>query len=157
MRFSAFFAIFALILAVYSLPAQASPKPWVWSWWPSHWDNQDFKPYLEDPKEPHNSQWDNDLWEPSDWYDDHASPKTTMDKLYGAGIITDQYVDDDVPVLEVGHNFMRLSGQEKRRVAAFVDHVFGITQARENGMFYVYYEVTDKPIGVYTKDGLQLQ
>ena len=158
MRFFTFLAAFTAILVLLTpLNAQAGPKPWPWSWWPSHWQNLNFeRPYLNEAHIPHNSQWDNDEWTPYDWAGHHSDPKAMINNLYAAKIITDQYTDDNVPVLEVGHNFIRLSGEDKRRVAAYVDHVFGITRS-ESGMFHLYYDATGKPIGIYTKAGLQLQ
>lgn len=152
-------AMLILTLGVlsFSSGAYAEPKPWVWSWWESHWDNLDFEPYLEDAKHPHNSQWDNSTWKPQDW---EAQRKSSMDVIkgfYTADIVRDQYTDDDVPVLEVGPGFYMLGGQDKRRVAQMVDYVYGITTSKKDGIYMLYDWRTEKAIGVYTKYGLQMQ
>lgn len=136
--------------------ARAEPKPWVLGWWPGHWHNLDFKPYLEDPKAPHNGQWKNDDWQPEDWVS-QRTPEDLVNGFYHADIIRGQYEEDGVPVLEVGSGFYRLGGQDKRRVAATLDYIYGITAAHENGMFMLYDAQTDEPIGSYTRYGLQLQ
>jgi hypothetical protein len=157
MRITGFFTILAVLAVIGANPANAGPKPWYFSWWPSHWDGLDFKPHINDPKIPHNTQWDGDSWTPQDWINDRGSSKNVLDGLYASRIITRQYVDNDIPVLEVGRGFMRLSAQDQRRVAVFVDHVFGITGNNENGLFYLHHADAGGPIGLYTKHGLQLQ
>ena len=77
--------------------------------------------------------------------------------FYTADIIRDQYVDDDVPVLEVGPGFYMLGGHDKRRVTELVDDVYGITSSKRFGMFMIYDWKTEKAIGAYTQYGLQLQ
>lgn len=147
----------ALVCAVPSM-AKADPKPWYWSWWPSHWDNLTWQPYLEDSKHPQNSQWNDKDWEPADWA--AQSPGGSLkiiEGFYTGQILNRQYVDNDVPVLEVGPNFYHLSGYDKRRVVAMVDDYYKITTSRLNGMFTLTDWRTRKPIGVYSAAGLQLQ
>ena len=156
------FSVFTVFLAIFGLfiagPAKADPKPWVFGWWPEHFQNQDFRPYLEGPKIPHNSQWDRDTWAPEDWITHGGGERAVMDDLMRSNIITGQDVDDEgVPILKVGRGFINLSGQEKRRVVRFVDHVFGMTKKTNNGMFYLYYTDIKKVVGVYTRHGLQIQ
>ena len=131
-------------------PAQAEPKYNSW-WWPSsHWKNQDFKPYFEDGTLPQQTQWENEKWQPSDWveFDGGYGPELIR-KWYQTGIIYDQYVDDGTPYLDVGVNFYHLSGFDKKRVMATVDHVYQVTQ-QTPGMFYVKDHLTEKVIGYYT-------
>ncbi|GJL86191.1 MAG: hypothetical protein DHS20C02_19660 [Micavibrio sp.] len=120
-------------------------------------DHDDVRPYLNDSKIPHNTQWDNDDWKPEDWIASKGSAKRVIDGFYAANIITDQYVDDDIPILEVGQGFMELSELEKRRVVMFVDHAFQVTSAAPDGMFLIHHQKSDEPLGIYTKNGLQLQ
>lgn len=155
------FRVFAVCF-ILSLPTSAfaaDGKPWYWSWWPSHWADLDFeKPYLDGPKIPHNSQWNKRDWTPSDWTEQRVGGADELiADFYTAGILSDQYQDDEVPVLEVGPTFFRLSGQEQRRVLAVVDDRFQITSAQENGMFYIYHYDTRKPVGIYTAQGVQFQ
>ena len=148
-----------LLLLVSSASAWAGPGPkmWYYSWWSHHWKDQDFKPYMDDPKMPHNTQWDDDLWTPQDWISHGGNAERVMDGFYKAQIVTRQYADDDMPILEVGQGFMRLSGQDQRRVVKFVDHVFGVTGNNEAGMFLINHAYSEETIGVYTRTGLQLQ
>lgn len=131
-------------------PLQAAGK---YIWGPPSVDP--VRPYLEEGKIPHNSQWADDQWSPQDWIEDRGSAKAVMDGLYSSGIITDQYTEDGIPVLEVGQRFLELSDQEKRRVASFVDVVFGIT--RQSGLYLIYFHKNDIPVGLFTVEGLQLQ
>ena len=121
-------------------------------------DHQDVRPYLEEAKIPHNSQWADDEWEPQDWVDSRGgNPMAVINGFYDAGIITDQYFDDEKPVLEVGQTFLDLGSKDKRRVVAFVDEVFGVTKFSEAGTIFIYFHEDDLPIGEFNKGGLQLQ
>lgn len=163
----------ALILSVFmiaSLPlssAQAGSKNLLdWLFTPKM--EPDNREYLMDGKLPHNSQWtakwnpEHD-WSPEKWIRAEGSAEAVMENFYRAGIIREQDEDGDIPVLVVGDAYMNLSGQEKRRVAEFVDYAFGVTERPVNPFFYIYYDRTDSwfsrgdPIGVYTAGGLQLQ
>lgn len=162
-------AIFCTIFLIFSAStAEARPKPWYWSWWPAHWDDQDFKPHLEDPKMPHNTQWQNGLYNDEDWHPDNwikakGSMRAVLDGFYKNDIIREQDVDYETPVLIVGDGYMNLSGQEKRRVAAFIDYAFQVTNSTPVEMYLIYYARTKtifgrgRPIGMYTPKGLQLQ
>ena len=112
---------------------------------------------MDDQKINNRALWDQDTWTPEAWIKDAGDAKRIMRDFYAVGIVTDQYEDgDDIPVLEVGEAFLQLAGVDQRRVLAFVDHVFQITAAEENGMFYVYYaEDKSDPAGIYTKHGFQ--
>lgn len=166
MRFIALFCSLFLILSASS--ADARPKPWYWSWYPAHWHDQDFKPHIEDSKNVHGTQWQNGLynnedWHPENWIKTKGSIRAVMDGFYNNDIIHEQDVDDDVPLLVVGDGFMNLSGQEKRRVADFIDYAYQVTNSAPAGMYSIYYHRTDtifgrgRPIGSYTPAGLQLQ
>jgi hypothetical protein len=115
------------------------------------------RPHLETAKVPNNAQWDDDPWTPQDWIETRGSAAAVIDGFYAAGIITDQYLDDDIPVLEVGQNFIELSPQEKRRVAAFVDLAYGVTASSARGYMLISFHNDDEPVGIYNRDGLQLQ
>lgn len=153
------FAALVLSVAIMSLSstAYAEPKPWVFSWWESHWDNLDFVPYLENGKHPHNSQWNNSTWQPQHWEAQRTDGMEVIRGFYAADILRDQYVDDDIPVLEVGPGFYMLGGEDKRKVATMVDYVYGITQGKQDGMFMLHDYESDEAIGSFTRFGLQLQ
>ena len=156
--FSLFFLAFSLSPLCFANAAEQGPKPWIFSWWPSHFDKQDFNYYVENARHTHNSQWNDSLWTPEMWlarYDGNG--ERLIHDWYHAGIITAQYDEDDVPVLEVGPGFYRLGGQDKRRVAATVDHIYGITAMAENSMMYLYDWNSGDQVGLYTRYGLQMQ
>lgn len=152
------FAILSLVVVIscFSSVSYAESKPWVWGWWESHWDNLDFIPY-QNGKHPHNSQWDESKWQPAHWQAQRADAMSVVNGFYTADILRGQYVDDDIPVLEVGPSFYLLGGQDQRRVVEMVDYVFEMTNRKKNGMFQLYDWKTKKPIGAYTEYGLQLQ
>lgn len=150
----------ALLVSVSLLAgkAQAEPKIFGLFWGPSHWETFTVTPYLEDPQYTQNTQWSQRQWEPADWsaqYKDGSD--AVIQKFYKSGILHRQYMDDGVPVLEVGPNFYHLSGHDKRRVAKFVDEHYQITQGHLNGMYTLADWRTHRPIGLYTVSGLQLQ
>lgn len=138
-------------------PAQAEPKPWIWGWWPGHWQNLDFIPHLENGTHPHNIQWDKVVWKSGDWIAQRESELELIHGFYTADILRDQYVEDDVPVLAVGPGFYMLGGHDKRRVTETIDDAYGVTTSRVYGMYRLVDERTDRPIGAYTKYGLQIQ
>ena len=156
MRFFIFFQVLIMILAgVSSAQADLFGNTGKWIWGPPNTDP--VRPYLEEGKIPHNSQWADDEWEPQMWIEDRGSAKAVIDGFYAAGVVTDQYIDHGMPVLEVGQTFLELSGQEKRRVAAFFDHVFRVTQTHEKGAFHIIFHKHDALVGLFGKEGLQLQ
>lgn len=133
---------------------QAEPKPWIFSWWPSHWDNQDFHPYLKGSPHAHTSQWDLDGgWTPEDWVNRTGGDElATIRRFYKVGIIKDQYMDGEMPILVVGQQFFQLGGQDKHRIMELVDYVYGITEtANGKGIFKIC--DGDEEIGIYTKYG----
>ena len=120
-------------------------------------NHNESRPYLNEAKIPHNSQWADDEWSPQDWIETRGSPKAVIDGFYATGVVTDQYFDEDVPVLEVGDRFMDLSPQDMHRVTAFFDHAYGVTSDAEAGVFMIFNHREDDPVGLFNKDGLQLQ
>lgn len=147
--------VFAFSTLALSQSAQADPKPFIWDWWPSHWENLDFNPYMEGAPHAHTSQWDHSNWMPEHWVEQaNGDGLLAVGKLYKAGVIKDQYVDDGVPVLVVGDAFYYLGGYDKQRVMQLIDHVYGITTNQmHNGIFKICDSRTDDEIGVYTKYG----
>jgi hypothetical protein len=151
------FLAFTALIFSFSSAAYADSKPWVWSWWESHWHANQFIPHLEEGKHPHNTQWDESSWTPADWINQRPDEMTLIKGFYTADIVRGQYMDDDIHVLEIGPGFYSLGGQDKRRVAETIDVVYGITTRKENGMYLVRDWRTGDQIGAYTRYGLQLQ
>jgi hypothetical protein len=154
MRFITVFQYVALMALAFAAQPALAQNLSKYIWGPPN--TNPVRPYLEEAKIPHNSQWADDQWRPQDWIDSRGgSAAAVIDGFYESGIITDQYTDGDIPVLEVGQRFLELSDQDKRRVAAFVDETFGIT--RQSGLFLINFHKNDTPVGVFTAQGLQLQ
>ena len=169
-----------LLAFVFLLPAAtalAGGKDFGFFWGADHWRKMDFENrYLLDGKTPQNATLLHH-WKPEDWAQaTGGDPLQLIRDFYNAGIITDQYINCDGTmdsildyfgllksgcqgkmVLEVGIPFMRLSNQDKHRVAAYVDYVYEVTATRDNGAFVLYHSRNHEPVGVYTQSGLQLQ
>lgn len=146
-----------LLLMAAPQAAEAGPKPWVFGWWPAHWDGLDYNPYLDPAKDPHNTQWDDRGWTEKDWQPNRDAAMQKMHDFYRAEIITAQYQKKGVPVLEVGPGFYRLGGEDKRKVTAFVNDLYGITYAKKDGMYLLKDHNSGQVVGLYTSYGLQIQ
>ncbi len=122
--------------------------------------NVDFeRRYLRDGTTPHNNQWDMTNWHPELWVQAEGGVTEVINKFYDSGVIIEQY-EDEVPVLEVGETFMRLSPLDQRRVIEFVDYAFKITEKQPHGVFYVVFDHKTKGqelVGIHTINGLQFQ
>ena len=157
-RSAVFTASFIALMTGFAAAGHAAPKPCYWAWWPSHWQNLTFKPYLDNPTQDQNSQWDNRKWTPADWAAQRpGGEKQLIAGFFTAQIFSRQYVDNHLPVLEVGPAFYDLSGYDKRRVLRILDDAYHITSNHPNAMFTLTDWRTHKPIGLYTAYGLQLQ
>ena len=78
-------------------------------------------------------------------------------KFYVADILRDQKMTIAKPYVVVGPNFYHLGGAEKRRVMETLDAVFNVTQKSKAHAFHVIDFQTDRAIGIYSKNGLDLQ
>ena len=153
-----------LTLIAFSNAAEAKPKFMGWLWWPSHWYNQDFQPYYEDAIGPHNSQWDwqdtmpeEDLWTPAKWIEaSGGNGQQLVQKWFTADILREDYVKDGKARVVVGPNFYHLGGLDKERVMRTLDSVYHVT-SKNSQMFYLEDFRTHKVVGIYSKDGLDLQ
>lgn len=161
------FGLFTLctFLVVAATPAEAKPKLWIFGWGPSHWEGQDFKPFLMPPAHPHNRQWDLRLedkgkgnyeqWTVEDW-EKSDNGEAVINGFFEADILRDQIVRRNVPVLVVGPNFYNLSGFDKRRVTDLMNSVYNITDTR-TGHFQLKDDETGELIGYYDRFGLRLR
>jgi hypothetical protein len=160
MKFRSFYiALAALAPLLLAAPAKADPKPWIWSWGPSHFINQHFTPYPDDPRHPYNSQWDSQNWQPENWYETTRGKEKMklIRDYYFADILRKQTTRRGMPAVEIGPGFYQLGSQDKRRVLATIDDIYKVTSRHDNALFIVYDWRTHEPIGVYTKYGLQMQ
>lgn len=148
-----------LVLALLALPAasQADSELTPLAWQANHWKKQAFVPYLEPAKTPQHTQWNGDVWKPADWIAQRYRESDILHDFYQADIIRDQYINwHGMPVLEVGPGFYMLGGHDKRRVTQTIDYLYQVTSS-QSGMYMLYDWRTDKPIGTYTRQGLQIQ
>lgn len=170
MRYFGFLSVFLVLLSGFqAVPAQADPpllmtvppiRQLVFNNFFERRYNPDFDArLLEGPKGPHNNQWNNSGWSPEGWAEFYGDKDTQIQQMVKVGILTDlsDMDDDDVAEIEVGQAFVRLSGQEKRRVIEYVDYAYGFTQRNPNGTILIQHDPTCCYIGIYTKNGLQLQ
>ncbi len=155
-------AVFA-VLGLTACSKPPGPKFMDRIWWPSHWYNQDFQPYYETATEPHNTQWDDNKlsdtqWTPKEWVDmNGGKPTDLVRKWYVADILRDQDFGASKPYVEVGPNFYHLGGADKRRVMETMDAIYKVTEKSKAKMFYLIDFRTGKAIGIYSKNGLDLQ
>lgn len=154
---------FALGLLAFAGMARADTKI-LWGWWPWQYPADFSRPYAEDAKIPLPSQAGFDDWKPADWTAAKGSAQNVMEGLYAGHVLKKQYFDrgwipffhspGGAPVLRVGDDFMKLSDNDKRRVAAYVDSIW---QARKAGGGMRLESAQGDPIGIYTDRGLSLQ
>ena len=155
--FQVFTALFLTVFMPISGHASSLRELGKYIWGPPR--SEYVRPYLEEAKLPHNSRWADDEWSPQDWIDSRGgNAVNVVNGFYEAGIISDQYMDDDIPVLEVGQGFLELGAQDKRRVVAFIDEVFGVTKHGNPPVIMIYFhDRKETPVGVFNAQGLQLQ
>lgn len=157
MKFIRLAAFLSLIASscLYTLPARADQHCFLFLCIDSGPPHDPNLPYLESGQRTQNSQWENDDWTPRAWLSQRRDPMTLMQGFYDADIIRDQYSDDNIPVVEVGPNFYRLGGLEKRHVAETVDYVYQVTA--RGSMYELRDWKSGQAIGIYTSNGLQLE
>lgn len=115
------------------------------------------RPYMNDAKTSQNSQWSEDGWHPEDWAELKGGVQQVLDGFHESRLIVELH-DDEVPVVEVGLPFMRVSPMDQRRVIAFLDYAYKITDANQHGIFYIVLEDhMNELLGIYSKKGLQIQ
>ncbi len=120
-------------------------------------DTTKFNPYLENGLAPHPETYPEDGWTPSVWVQQKRNGLDLVNGFYRADIIRGQHVEDGASVVTVGPNFYRLGGQDKERVIASVDNVYGITAQRSDGAILLRDWSTRRDVGVFTKSGLMIQ
>lgn len=148
------------ILTIFAGPARAEPAPWAFGWWPGHWTwthYKKFNPYLENGKQTQNQQWATEDWYVQDWLAQNRDKIALIDGFFKSDIFREQDDDNGVPVLIVGTNFYHLGGLDKRRVVTTLDTVYGITESGEHPMIILKDWYTKREIGLFTKEGLQLE
>ena len=141
-------------------PALAESKVGIFGWWPGHWQwaqYKNFNSYFEEGKKTQNTQWDEEDWYVQDWISQNEDGFKLIDGWFKTDILHELDTDDDVPNLVVGPMFYRLGGFDKRRVVTTLDAVYGVTEKGAHPIILLEDWKTRRQIGIYTKDGLQLE
>lgn len=155
-----FLVCLAVLLGAFAVPAMAGSKATMLGWWPGHWEWAEYKkfnPYLEKGKETQNQQWAREDWYVQDWVSQHKNEFELIDGFFKADILRKQTADGDVPVLIVGPQFYRLGGLDKRRVVTTLDAVYGITDRGTHPVIVLKDWYTEREIGLFDKNGLQIE
>ena len=124
--------------------------------WPAHADDSFKRPYMYDWRNDYSSYTQNHYWTPAHWVSEEKSTQEVVDGFYRSGIITDQYYDGNIPVLEVGHSFLELSTRDRHRVVAFMDYAFNLKAAKGGNIIEIYLKRNEIPLGLYAQGRLQL-
>jgi hypothetical protein len=168
MRFFCLVILLSLCVGCTHTPIGTSKRTlpflnWPSFYWPArHWkvtgQDQDFKPYKDDPILTHLYRQKLDAnWKPQQWISAVGGAEKTMDLLYRADIIRAQNESEGIPVMVVGPAFYRLSPENQRKMVQVVDHIYGITQTHPAGLFYLRDWHTKYAVGLYDHNGLQMQ
>lgn len=147
-------------LAAWGGSAQAAPKPCWFAWWPSHFKNMDWERRLMQDGTTHHPLKGPGAqpWKPSDWTAQRkGGGASVIEQFFITGILEDQSLDDDIPVLEVGREFHNLGAIEQQRVMALVDSVYGVTTRSPHKIFLIEDALTGRALGTYTAAGLTVR
>lgn len=148
-------------LSILSVLLAGCSTPWIGGTSKTEQKWKDYKkgqPYLESGIESQNTQWNHEEeWFVQDWVAQHNSGREMIAGFYRSDILREQTAQDGKPVLVVGPQFYRLSGYDKRRVVTSVDSIYGITERGQSPVILLHDWKTRRQIGVYGKDGLQLE
>lgn len=128
-------------------------------WWDHFFGrDRDFKPYLQNGTEPHNTQWRRESWQVTDWAPTLGAGYQQLDQFFRADIFTEYKHANPwrSPTLRVGESFYHLSGYDQRRVVELFDYVVGATK-HQAGTLYLEDDYTGRTIGLYNASGLTLQ
>lgn len=157
--------ILCFLVVFLAAPVQADSKLfWGLMWSPSHWDDQDFKPYMEHSRWHHTHRSHEEEWTPQAWIErTPGGQERIAQNLITAGVIDEFDANDQnrifkncPPILKVGTGFYRLSPMDKRRVMEFADLHYGMTSHAQTPFASIRDKYTKDEIGLYTREGLQL-
>jgi len=161
--FSCFLVVFGFSSSVYAQDSGVTEKSYFQKlmefkkFLPGASKSDPVRPYVRGGKIPQNVQWDNKDWQPEYWVNDKGSVDAVMTGLYEENVLVRGYDAEDSSV-HVGQSFMRLSPLEQRKVAAFIDYAYQMTDSDPNAGYQLVLDGRKKQaIGVYTRLGLQMQ
>lgn len=108
-----------------------------------------------DPQNDHPAQWAGQDWDPSMWNKDWT-PELAIRRFYAVRIFSAQYAEKNVPVLELGPTFWKLSDLDRRRAVKLLadyTHVLG----QGHAMIVLRDWKTKDNLGEYTAKGMYLK
>jgi len=135
-----------------------SQKDW-WGWPRSHWDNQNFKPYLQGEAQSFPTVYGTESWA----YPEGTSTQEITKRWREAGLISSVTnggrrhiwsTPTGVLTVFVGPQFYNLSQSSQRGFADAIAQVYGVGQG-ERQSYLLLDAGTGKGIGTYTSQGLQ--
>lgn len=90
-------------------------------------DHYEFSPAVSnwDPQHQHPRAWDGQDWSPSMW-NAAWTPEKTITHFFQLRVFEKQYIDESIPVLEVGPMFYQLSDLDQRRSLKLLTDTTGI-------------------------------
>jgi hypothetical protein len=165
MRVFLFFLVVSIVSGAAVVPAWADSKIFWGAMWPSsHWDDQDYQPYIENTRWHHTHRSHDEKWSPQTWIERTKGGQDRIAESLIQADVIDEFDRNDQnrifkncpPILKVGEGFHRLSPMDKRRVMKFADLHYGITANTQNPFASIRDKYTKDEIGLYTTEGLQL-
>lgn len=120
---------------------------------PPHYE---FTPLVSnsDPKTQHPGAWDGQDWDPAQW-NKSWTPEVAIRKFFKARIFEKQYMKGDVPVVELGPTFYKISDLDRRRTLKLLTDNAGIFTQGYGQVALVDWSTHDV-VGTYTPKGLFL-
>lgn len=154
----ALFLLFMTVIAVMSESNAANRPGWFSSgtlWGDGSETDYTTPAYIYRPYDAHNQGLlHKDNWHPENWVKGNAN--FIQDRFYKSGLVTDQYVKNDIMILEVSDLFVRLSDIDKVKVLKTVDYMQGITKNYPKGFYKVRHKRTGRIIALYSGGNVQL-
>ncbi len=125
-------------------------------------DHYEFSPLVSnsDPLTQHPDQWDGQDWDPSKW-GPGWTPEIALQKFFSARVFEKQYIDKgfmsgtEMPVVELGPTFYKLSDLDQRRTLKLLSDQMGYFQSGYSSVKLIDWYTHDI-IGTYTAKGMFL-
>lgn len=124
-----------------------------YDWNEKHWQNLDFKPYVENYEWAHRPMQRYQAWS----FSSDVTPDEAIDGLRAAQLLDKFYIDEDTghSIAEVGPYFYNLSQTDKGHFAGTIDRAYNVLNSDQRVLFLIDWN-TKRAIGQYSKYGLML-
>lgn len=119
-------------------------------------DHYEFLPLTSnsDPKTQHPAAWDGQDWDTAAW-NKNWTPEVAIQKFFQARIFEKEYIKGNMPVLELGPTFYKISDLDRRRTLKLMTDSTGIFQ-QGYGLVTLVDWSTHDVVGTYTPKGMFL-